>query len=80
MTIITIRIEESYYNEILKLVKSGEFKSISEVVRQAIIEFLKRRRYPWRDRRELREYLKTKKKKFKPSGEIIEEIRGEESI
>ena len=80
MTIITVRIEESYYNEILKLVKSGEFKSISEVVRQAIIEFLKRRRYPWKNRKELREYLKSKKRRFKPSGEIIEEVRREESI
>lgn len=78
MPVITVRVTDSVYEELVRLVKSGEFRSISDVVRVAISEFLSRRRYPWRSRRELREYLALSGRTFRPSGEIIDLVREEE--
>lgn len=75
---ITVRIDELHYNELEELVRSGEFDSVSGAIRAAIIDFLRRRRLKWKSRKELREYLSSKRKEFKVSGEIIEEIRKEE--
>ena len=76
--VITARIDDSHYNELKELVKSGEFDSISSIIRAAILDFLRKRRLRWRSRKELRDYLLSKRKKFRASGEIIEEIRREE--
>ena len=78
MKVMTVRLDDRLYEKIRSLVKSGEFKSVSDVVRIAVVEFLSRRKLRWRDRRELREYLSGKKKEFVSSGKIIEDVRREE--
>lgn len=75
---ITVRIDELHYNELEELVRSGEFDSVSGAIRAAIIDFLRRRRLKWKSREELREYLLSKRKEFRVSGEVIEEIQKEE--
>jgi len=77
MKVITIRIDEVQYSEIKRLVESGEFKNISDVIRAAIAEFVRSRKLRWKNREELRKYL-AKKGKYRPSGEIIELVRKEE--
>ena len=78
MRVITIRLDDRLYEEIKSLVNSGRFRSISDVVRLAITEFISKRKIRWRTREELRRYLASKCSRFIPSGKLVEEIRREE--
>ncbi|MEX2689959.1 MAG: hypothetical protein DRQ02_11820 [Candidatus Latescibacterota bacterium] len=78
MRVISVRIDEQLLNEALKQIKAGKFKNFSELVREALRTYLLRNRYKWRTREELREYLK--KRKFRRSGEIIDEVREEDEL
>ena len=76
--IVTVRLREHQYMELKRLVESGDFKSISDVIRFALTEFISRRKLRWRSREELRKYLARKRKKFVASGRIIEDVRRED--
>ncbi len=78
MKVITVRLEERQYMELKKFVESGDFRSISDVIRFALTEFISRRKLRWRSREELRKYLARKRKKFVASGRIIEDVRRED--
>ena len=77
MRVITVRLDERQYEELKKLVESGDFDSISDVIRFALMEFIRKRKLRWRTREELRDYLARKGKRFVESGKIIEDVRGE---
>jgi len=76
--IVTVRLREHQYMELKRLVESGDFKSISDVIRFALAEFISRRKLRWRDRKELRSYLADRGKGFMASGRVIEEVRRED--
>ena len=78
MRVITVRLDDRQYEELKKLVESGDFNSISDVIRFALMEFIRKRKLKWSTREELREYLARKGKKFIESGKIIEDVRRED--
>ena len=78
MKTISVRIDEKLLNEALKRVKKGEFSSLSELIREALRKFLSVSKYPWKNREELRNYLKGRK--LAKSGEIIDSVREEDEL
>lgn len=78
MRVVTVRLDDTQYEELKKLVKSGAFNSISDVIRIAVSEFISKKKLRWRTREELRNYLAEKNKRFIESGGIIDEVRREE--
>ena len=75
---VSVRIDEKLLVEAIKLVKSGKFRSLSDLIREALRSFIFSEMYPWKDRGELRSYLK--KRKFVESGKVIDSIREEEEL
>lgn len=78
MRVVTVRLDDTQYEELKKLVKSGAFSSISDVIRIAVSEFISKKKLRWQTREELRNYLARKNKRFIESGRIIDEVRREE--
>jgi len=47
MRVITVRLSERQYAELKRLVESGEFRSISDVVGLALVESISKRKLRW---------------------------------
>ena len=77
METVSTKIDEYTKREIERLVERGEFNSKSEVLRVALVGFLRRRQLKWRSRDEMRTYFEGRSKV--PSGEVIEMIREEDN-
>jgi len=78
MKVVSVRLDEKLLKEALKRIDEGEFNNLSELIREALRTFLSRDRYSWRDRAELRKYLRGRK--FTKSGELIKSIREEDEL
>jgi len=60
--VITIRIDDELIKELEAIKERYKFKSLSEVVRKAIKEFVLSRTLPWSSREEVYRYFREKRK------------------
>lgn len=78
METVSTKVDDQTRYQLEKLLKSGEFKSKSEIMRRALRDFISRKQLRWESRAEMRTFFK--KRSLALSGEIIEKIREEEDL
>lgn len=73
MAVITIRIPLPLKRKLQEMVKRGGYRSLSELLNEAILRYVEGRGVKWKDRREVREYFSRKKRLLRGLEEVHEE-------
>ena len=76
MAVITVRIDDELLKELESLQKKLKFRSLSELVREALREFVLRNTIPWKSREEVFRYFSSKKKRIRG----LEDLHVEEDV
>ncbi|MEX2703612.1 MAG: CopG family ribbon-helix-helix protein [Candidatus Baldrarchaeia archaeon] len=76
MSVISIRIDEEVIKELNNLRKLKGYKSLNEVIKEAIKEYILKNKSLWSSREEVYNYFKKKNKKIRG----LEDIHREEEL
>ncbi|MHA1721614.1 MAG: CopG family ribbon-helix-helix protein [Candidatus Baldrarchaeia archaeon] len=76
MSVISIRIDEEVIKELNNLRKLKGYKSLNEVIKEAIKEYILKNKSLWSSREEVYSYFKKKNKKIRG----LEDIHREEEL
>ncbi len=76
MSVISIRIDEEVIKELNNLRKLKGYKSLNEVIKEAIKEYILKNKSLWSSREEVYNYFKKKNKKVRG----LEDIHREEEL
>ena len=78
METISTKIDSTTKKALDKLIEQGEYSSISEVLRIAILEFLKTKNLRWQSRKDMRTYFEGRSEV--PCEEILAQDSEEENL
>ena len=76
MSVISIRIDEEVIKELNNLRKLKGYKSLNEIIKEAIREYILKNKSLWSSREEVYNYFKKKNKKVRG----LEDIHKEEEL
>lgn len=73
LSVISIRIDEEVIKELNNLRKLKGYKSLNEIIKEAIREYILKNKSLWSSREEVFNYFKKKNKKVRGLGDIHKE-------